>query len=223
MNLDLTRPDYAEAIQYYLNGDWKKAAPAFAALHGKEPDNPFILLLMGNINYSLGNLDKAVEEYRKAIDVKSDFGIAYYKLGVCYYRAGKLGRALEAFDTILQLKDQSHAMASYFVGLINHLMGNDEEAERGFDILCRQSPESLIANYYLAQIKIKHNKYDEALKLLEALVETAPSLAEVHYLLGIAKFRLHDNVEAIKCFRKALDLNPEDTRARSYYELLLNP
>jgi tetratricopeptide (TPR) repeat protein len=133
---------------------------------------------------------------------------------------GQLERSLESFDALLSMKGQGHAMASYFFGLINQFLGNDEEAEKGFSILRRESRQSLIANYYLAQLKLKQGKYPEALELLEELLRATPNLSEAHYLKGMAFMGMHKNMEAIGCFRKTLEHNPEDKRARGNLEML---
>lgn len=220
MNIDLTRPQYAEAFTRYLSGAWEEARQAFEKLCAGEPDNPFLYLILGNIDYSLGRLDEAECRYLQAIERKPDFGPAYYKLGVAYYRAGKLEQSLHSFNNLLSLHDQSHAMASYFLGLINSFLGNDEGALHGFSLLRRASPESKIANYYLAQLKIKHGLYGEALELLDELLEKTPRLAEVHYLRGVVLEKMHRNTEAISSFRKTLELNPEDRRAKAELHLL---
>lgn len=222
MSLDLSNNDYSAAIEHYLNGKWNEAKSAIDALLERYPSDHFLPLLLGNTMYSLGRLDEAIDYYHDAIKLKPDFGNAYYKLGVCFYRCGRLEEGLAAFRRVLDLRDQSHAMASYFIGLINHLLGNDEAALEGFSVLRKVSPNSLIANFYLAQLKMKEHKYDEALKLLNELSTVTPNLAEVHYLLGTVQFRLHHNTEAIKSYRKTLELNPDDTRARSVLELLVD-
>ncbi|MFP4011675.1 MAG: tetratricopeptide repeat protein [Spirochaetaceae bacterium] len=220
MELNYSDPKYQEAMRLYLSGEWSEAQQAFLTLSESYPESPFILLVLGNINYSLGNLERSVELYNEAVRLNPDYGIAYYKLGVCYYRMGKLDDALQAFSTVIELRSQSHAMASYFVGLIHFFMGNDDEAEQGFAAFREVSPESMIANYYLAQIKIKRKKYDEALALLGELAETTPHFAEVYYLLGVAHQGKHNNTEAIKSLRTALEMNPEDERARTKLMLL---
>jgi tetratricopeptide (TPR) repeat protein len=222
MSLDLSNKDYSVAIDHYLNGKWNEAKSAFELLLKKYPRDYFLPLLLGNTLYSLGRLDEAIDCYHDAIKLRPDFGNAFYKLGVCYYRCGRLEEGLEAFTKVLNLRDQSHAMASYFIGLINHLLGNDKAALEGFSSLRKISKDSLIANFYLAQLKMKERKYDEALDLLEELSKVTPNLAEVHYLLGTAQFRLHNNTAAIKSYRKTLELNPEDSRARSVLELLID-
>jgi tetratricopeptide (TPR) repeat protein len=218
--LDLSQPETAEAIRLHLIGDREGSAAAFSNLLGKDQKNYFFHYLLGEAKYATGLLDEAVGHYRAAIDLKPDFGIAFYKMGVCYYRMGQLEKSLESFSTLLKMKGQGHAMASYFFGLINQFLGNDAEAEEGFRILRGASQQSLIANYYLAQLKLKQNKHAEALALLEELLKATPHLAEARYLEGMVYMGMHKNVEAAGCFRKTLELNPNDKRARGNLEML---
>jgi tetratricopeptide (TPR) repeat protein len=202
-------------LQLYLAGDWTSARRAFEDLRIRYEESAVLYLHLGDVEYSLGALDKAAELYQKAIDIQPDFGLAYYRAGVCLHRAGRLEQALACFEKVVAMKNQSHAMAAYFVGLINLFLGRDEAAMRGFSHLRRESRESKIANYYLAQLKIKANDFEEALDLLRELVEQTPQFAEVHYLLGVVNYRLHRITEAIQCFKKALELDPQDERSRS--------
>jgi tetratricopeptide (TPR) repeat protein len=218
--LDLSQPETAAAMQSYLLGDWDTAHKSFEKLSAKDPGNHYFSYILGEIHNAMGHLDEAVRHYRNAVQKKPDFGVAYYKMGVSLYRLGRLEESLSSFSTLLAAKGQSHAMASYFFGLINQFLGNDEEAERGFAILRKESRESLIANYYLAQLKIKHHRYAEALELLDELLAATPNLAEVQYQKGVVFMGMHKNMDAIKSFRRTLELNPGDKRARANLDLL---
>ena len=217
---DLSSAQTQEAMKHHLLGERQEAEKAFEKLLQTEPQNYFFHYLLGETQYALGRLADSAQEYQKAIDLKPDFGVAYYKMGVCYYRMGQLEKSLESFTTILKMRGQGHAMSSYFVGLINQFLGNDKEAEEGFRVLRGSSRESLIANYYLAQLKIKHHRYQEALDLLDELLQATPALAEVHFQKGLVYMGMHNNMEAIRCFRRTLELNPRDARARNNLELL---
>ncbi len=220
MALNQSDPAYNQAMTHYLAGEWDAAREAFEQLARSHPDEPFILLLLGNIHYSLGDLETAVKTYDRATEVNPEFGIAYYKQGVCYYRMGRLEEALRSFKAVINTKSQSHAMASYFVGLINLFLGRDQEAGAGFEHLRSQSKESLIANFYLAQLKIKQKQFQEALPLLQELAEQNSEFAEVHYMLGVVHYGLHNNTEAIASFRRALEINPADERSKTKLTLL---
>ena len=211
---------YIEAMGLYLSGAWEQADAAFIAVDASFPEESFIKLLRGNICYSRGNLEEAVQHYREAIRIRADFGNAYYKLGVCLYRMGQLEHALEAFTAVTQSGSQSHAMASYFIGLINLFLGEDAAASNAFAEFHGLSPESRIADFYLAQLKIKQKQFEDALKLLARLVEETPNFAEVHYMLGTVHYGLHNNTDAIKCFQRALEINPKDERSKTKLTLL---
>jgi len=217
---DLSSPQTQEAMKHHLLGEREEAEKAFEKLLKVDSRNHFFHYMLGETQYALGRLKDSVLEYQKAIDLKPDFGVAWYKMGVCYHRMGQLEKSLECFTVLLKMPGQGHAMASYFVGLINQFLGNDEEAEEGFRILRGSSRESLIANYYLAQLKIKHHRYQEALDLLDELLAATPTLAEVHFQKGVVHMAMHNNMEAIRCFRRTLELNSEDARARGNLELL---
>jgi tetratricopeptide (TPR) repeat protein len=166
-------------------------------------------------------LDEALRNYRKATDLGPSHSHALYKLGVCAFRAGLLNEAREAFSKNLELKGQSHAMSNYWLGLIDFFLGNDEDALQAFGRLKEESPESNFANFFMAQLLIKHNRHKEATKLLDELLERTPAFAEAHYLQGQAYRGVHRNFEAIKCFRKALQLAPNDKRIQGELEMLI--
>ena len=218
--LDQSDPEYINAMTCCMEGDWSKAESAFLDLQKTYPESSLVLLHQGNIYYSLGRLNKSIEYYEKALELQPDWGIAFYKLGVTYFRAGKLVRALEAFNKVVELKSQSHAMAAYFVGLINFFLGRDDVAESTFSEFHEVAPESLIANFFLVQIKLKKREFKDAVKLLNELLAETPSLSEGHYMLGQAYYGLHKHTEAIQAFRKVLEINPDDQRAKTKLTLM---
>lgn len=220
MELNQSDPAYRDAMKLYLSGEWSGAESAFKSLSKDYPDSTYVRLIQGNISYSLGNLDESVEYYRQALELDPSFGFAHYKLGVCYYRMGRLQESLRSFEQVAGVESQSHAMASYFIGLINLFLGHDDRAEEAFESFRKKSPESMIANFYLAQLKIKQKHYEDARSLLTELADTTPDFAEVHYMLGVTQYGLHNNTEAIKCFRRAVELNPEDERSKTKLTLL---
>lgn len=212
--------DYLATMAEYLAGNWREAEAGFGALDRKFPGEAFLKLLRGDVAYSLGKLEGAVGFYRDAVAVKAEFGQGYYKLGVCLYRMGRLNEALDAFQKVVDLGGQSHAMAAYFAGLIRFFLGQDDHALAAFDVLRSASPDSRIANFYLAQIHIKRKEFAAALELLQELAAQTPDFAEVHYMLGTVQYGLHNNTAAIAAFQRAHELNPEDERSKTKLTLL---
>jgi tetratricopeptide (TPR) repeat protein len=214
----LTSPEVTEAIGEYLLGDRASSLEAFEKLSAKYPELPAFPLVLGNIKYSLGRLEEACLSYKKAIALQPDYGEAYYKLGVCLVRMGRLSEALDCFRRNAKKEAKGHVMSYYWMGLINSFLGDDTQSIDAFTQLYGESPESRLANFFLAQLYMKRNEHEKALALLQELLILCPDFAEVHYLMGLAYGGLYKNFDAIRCFRKALELNPADKRAQAQLE-----
>jgi len=219
--MKLSFPDFAGALEAYFMGDKATARDAFTRLAEANPENASLFIMLGNVYYALGILDDALANYRKATELEPGYGHAYYKLGVCAFRAGHLNEAREAFAKNLQLEGQSHAMSNYWIGLIDNFLGRDEDALEAFGRLKRESPDSNFANFFMAQLLIKHARYQEALQLIEELIARTPDFVEAHFLQGQAYKGMYRNFDAIQAFRKALELSPEDKRCKTELELLI--
>jgi tetratricopeptide (TPR) repeat protein len=221
MTMDLSFPDFSEALKAYFTGDKPAALEALTRLAAEHPDNASVYILLGNLHYSLGALDEALHSYRKAVELGPEYGHALYKLGVCSFRAGLLDEAREAFSRNLALQGQTHAMSNYWIGLIDFFLGRDEEALDSFHRLKDQSPQSNFANFFMAQLLVKHNRYKEALDLLEELLGRNPEFVEALYLQAQAFRGLYKNFEAMRCLRKALEVAPNDKRIQTELETLV--
>lgn len=215
-----TDSDYIQAQALVHSGKWREAEKVYSTLLERYPNEPELLMELGNVLYSQGLLVTSISQYEKALELNPEFSYGWYKLGVCLFRAGQMTKALDAFAKVSKTKGETHVMAAYFEGLISFFMGRDSDSVRAFDAFREQSPESKISNYFLAQLEIKNQNYARALELLEDLCVDTPELAEAQYLMGQAYYGMHKNLEAVKCYRKALELNPEDHRSKAKLSLL---
>jgi tetratricopeptide (TPR) repeat protein len=213
-----TGPEFISGMRTYMAGDREKSLSTLNDLLAKNPNDASLHVLIGNLLYSQGSLAKSAVHYETALKLAPGMCQAWYKLGVCYVRMGKLGEARTAFQRNVDGECGTHVMSYYWMGLINNFLGNDEKAQEAFSVLRRESPESLLANYFLAQLHMKRNEHAKAIELLEELLRMSPDFAEAHFLLGEAYAGLYKNFDAIRCFRRAVELNPEDKRAKVMLE-----
>ena len=138
-------PAFLKAMQAYLTGDREDTLKLLETMQEKSPDDPSLLLLIGNTEYTIGRLSEAAAHYEQAIELSPGFCQAYYKLGVCYVRMGKLVEALQAFRKNVDSGCAGHVMSYYWMGLINNFLGKDDEALEAFSNLHRESKESRLA------------------------------------------------------------------------------
>ena len=66
-------------------------------------------LQLGNLEYARHNLATAIDDYKKAIDVKPELVDAHYRLAVAYDRTGEKEKAAQEFQLHDELKKQQAA------------------------------------------------------------------------------------------------------------------
>jgi len=65
--------------------------------------NPLLRISLGGLYYQQQDYDRAVEQFRSAVDFKNDFANAYYNLGMAYRAQGKTDLAIGAIETAIRL------------------------------------------------------------------------------------------------------------------------
>jgi predicted Zn-dependent protease len=95
------------AIQDYERKEFKNAEEAFRRLLEENPDDAVAHLYLGNIRRDTGRLEAALQEYRTAIQLDPDFPDPYRETGFLYYGQGNYRRAVEAFQTYLEMAPQA--------------------------------------------------------------------------------------------------------------------
>ena len=81
-----------------------------------------------------GDLGKAIEEYKKAIELNPNHLKAYMNLGAVYMQQEKYDQAIEEFNTAVKL-NYYYGKAHYNLGYIYLLKGEKEKAEEELKIL----------------------------------------------------------------------------------------
>lgn len=64
----------------------------------RDPTNPQLYRERGLVSYEVGNYDLAVEDFRRAVSLKNDWGEAWFSLGQGYEKAGKNDYARQAYQ-----------------------------------------------------------------------------------------------------------------------------
>ena len=59
---------------------------------------------MGSAYYELGQYEKAIEAYKKAIAIKPDKDEAYYNMGTAYSKLEQYEKAIEAYKQAIKIK-----------------------------------------------------------------------------------------------------------------------
>jgi len=164
--------------------------------------------------YQYGDVDGAIDEFKKALAVDAQNVNVINSLGVCYGVQGKLDLAIEAFEAALHLEPKD-VMATYNLGLAHLRQGNQEKAlglfleAHGLD---GDNPE------ICCQIGMCYWDGGQAETALDYLKRAAQNTRKgAHMFRVLADCYLESDMlhEATKAYEKAVKANPADAKSLS--------
>jgi tetratricopeptide (TPR) repeat protein len=164
--------------------------------------------------YQYGNIDGAIDEFKKALMVDPNNVNVHNSLGVCYGVQGKFDLAIDAFETATGLNPQD-VMATYNMGLAHLKQGHRDKALDLFldahdldgdhpDIACQ-----------IGLCYQEMGQTDTALEYLEKAVKNNPKGAHVFRALGDCYLDKQMLREAAKSYEKAVRGYPADAKILS--------
>ena len=129
------------------------------------------------------DVDRALVEYRKSLEINPNFFHSLYNSGLIYYSVGKLKHAQVVFLKAARVakKDGSQegkrlgSLARNGLGSTLFRLDKFPEAEKEFDIARRLSPYMVEAHYNYINSLIRDDRVEEANKALLYANRVAPS------------------------------------------------
>ncbi|MFC1735900.1 ammonia-forming cytochrome c nitrite reductase subunit c552 [Candidatus Hydrogenedentota bacterium] len=181
----------------------------YRSMLGFNPDDPATHYNLANMEYQLGNREKAVENYKKALKLEFDFHPARYNLAMSYVESGDAENALKEFRRILDIDDE-FADAHYAVGLLLAETGDLEAAAESLEGALRVNPDYSDARYNLALIKEKRGDVPAAIKDLKKIFyEDEPYLLKSGYALAAIMYGSRDFACAEKVCERMISEEPD--------------
>ena len=114
----------------YRNIDWKDEDHLWPATAKVASSGPNIHNNMGDVYARNGELEKASEEFKKAIEINPNYGDAYHNLANTYTSLGQTDLAIENYQKALSINPniwQSHQnLASIYYSIGNYQKAYDE-------------------------------------------------------------------------------------------------
>ena len=100
--------------------------------------------------HDAGEIDKAAEKFRKAIEKDDRFAPAHFGLGSCYNQQGNYDKAKDYFLRVLELKPDYYTARISYARCIIRLGGKRAEAQRTAQQEIDKVPKSVYADMNLA-------------------------------------------------------------------------
>jgi tetratricopeptide (TPR) repeat protein len=177
--------------------------------------------LQRGVEYATKGLlyDRAIEEFKKALELDPDIPEVYCSLGSAYLGKGKLEEASNSYKQVLSMNPSSNirGVANLCLGIIYTERKKFAEAVKSFEEAVRLIPDKAEAHYRLADIYVQQGKFDLAIPEYKRAIELDPNLAKPYQGLGLIYTKKGKADEAIRYYEEAIKRDPYDSA--SYYNM----
>ena len=121
------------------------------------PEATALHIIAGDANTKLKQFDAAIKSYKKAIDLKPNFSVSYFNLGVAFQDKGDFKEAIRSYRKAININPE-YAAAYLNMGLIFKKLGDLETAIRSFRQATKFKPDCVES--YLNMGDALNNKGD---------------------------------------------------------------
>ena len=153
-------------------------------------DTPEARLLLATRKMQATDLNGALDEILRCIELKPDLADAHVIHGRILMLTADLGGAEAAFRRAITV-DPNSFEALLELSALAREQGKLTEARESVTHALSLRPSDIPARYQLALVESADNRDERAVKLLEGVVRDAPRFAEAHRRLAALFFRLH--------------------------------
>ena len=156
-----------------------------------------------------GETDKAIEQFKRAVELHPDFALALNELGVQYMRKGEFNKAADALGKVVQLSpDPPEPRLNYGIALFNQ--GKAPEAEIQLRDAVKKNDNSFAAHHYLGMTLVKKKNYADAeIELRRAIELGGPKAVLTHKVLGGVYWQVGKFQQAAEELEMYLKLEPK--------------
>lgn len=181
----LSKQALNSGIDKYMDKDYKGAAKEFKRAFGLDPYSDYAVdaaKYQAMSHLKLGETEKAIKAYQGVLEMQPDRDDMQIALGNLYFKEGRTGEAIEAYESAVRIYDD--VTNRYSLGQAYLNAGRYDDAKNQFEKVIKMDPS--IANGYfgLGQTLAAQKKYPEAIEQLERSMEKRDEFWDAYAEIG---------------------------------------
>jgi tetratricopeptide (TPR) repeat protein len=196
----------------------------------------------GNVFFSQGEFDEAINAYNKASQLDPSFGMPYSNLALTYLTQGHYAEAILLYQRSIELltSDKDRALSWNGLGNAFRCINDYANAVAAYQkaaeldpetagmrdgansIQTGQSPRNAKAWGDLGELFLKMGSFDEAIEAFQKAIELEPGNGGSYGNLAYAFVSLGNYTEAVPLFQKSIDLLDDDKEKAAAWNRLGN-
>jgi len=137
----------------------------------------------GNNAYKRGDIEKATENYKKAIEFDDSFYLAYFQLGVLEKKMGRSKESIKYLTNVIEIKPE-HFRSWFTIASVYESDGNNLDAIKNYEKAIEINPNYTKAYGNLGKLYTTQGEYDLAEKTLKTIISIDNNYADGFMHLG---------------------------------------
>lgn len=195
----------------------------FLERHPDTPHTSRVRALMASVSFFEQDYEAALSLFADAdleslaADERDDMT---YRMAFCYLKLDNLQEAAAWLETLRSTSRRYEADCTYYLSYIRYTRQRLDEALEGFLSLQSNEKYKTLVPYYIAEIYLLKEQYDDAATVARRYLEVSPdsgsarAVAEMNRVLGTAAYHNGQYREAMEALGQYLEHNAEPTRRR---------
>ena len=172
------------------------------------PDKGFIYHHRACINVEAGNLQEAMVDFTKAIDLTPpDIETPYNYRARLYHLLGNLAKALQDLDRAIET-NPDEKLSYYNRAVVLSAMGRQQEAQQNFIKASDLEGDYSLDCQFFGKLFLDDKNFEQAIMDFDKALEIHPKLASAYKWRGKAHQALSYWAEALRDFEYYLELIP---------------
>ena len=208
-------------IELFSSGHIREALNTVQTLISQHPNEALLHNISGVCYKATGQQEMAVQSFKRAVEIKSDFADAHYNLGLTLQELNQLDDAVKSYLKALTIKSD-YAEAYNNLGVTLKDLDQLEEAVKCYEKALIIKPDYPEAHNNLGNALKNLGRLSKAVECFERMLTIDPDNAEGHNNLGNTLYVLGQPNAAGKSYMKALAIEPDYAEAHNNLGITLN-
>ena len=201
-----------EVIGFFSHSQFERAQISVQKLIEDFPNDPLLFNILGACYNEIGQTDLAINNFEKALVLKSDYIEVHYNLGVAFQKKFQIDKAIKHYEFAISLK-HAYPTAHNNLGLIYLGQNQIESAVKSFEWAVAYNPEYAEGHNSLGAGLQELKKFKDAKQQFEKAISLDPNYAQAHHNLGIINEMIGLPDDALNHYQKAVTINPRFAEA----------
>jgi tetratricopeptide (TPR) repeat protein len=198
-----------QAIMLQISGDAASAAALCRKVITLQPDNAFALNHLGRALFNTRQTPEAQRAFERAVQLQPGYCQAWHNLGHVLRAKNEIPAAEKAYRKAIDAAPH-YQSALVNLGLVLMAQGKNDQAIVYLERAVALNPGNAEALLNLGICRQIQREYGLAENALQRAVEAGPAEPRALRHLGDLRRELQDGPGAVVCYRKALQISPED-------------